>query len=273
MPLHSKILMHWTSPDGIPARGKGEPVSEYGKKLCANDIIELYSERLKKILSEGLRFGRIVEEHWFNEYREMPADEICFTEMRITESSKETDEIDSRGKKRTNSINDRYGYLGIGLHRKYVVKNYGNPVFYVENNEHSNLVTDAYYIKEKANDTEISVRIEKLISFMKMMGTNTKDHYYKNYDDMEWRIALDNDTKRKIDKRVGMHPPDVIRREDGKYYLILNMQCKNCVECIVFPHEDVMNGCIDELMGDQFFDGFKHNNMPIFTTINRIRHL
>jgi hypothetical protein len=265
--------MHWTSPCGIPVRKKGEPVSEYGKKLCTKEAIKLYAERLKSLLIKGIRFGKIVEEHWFNENREMPVDEICFTEMRLTESSKETEEIDSKGKKRTNSINDRYGYLGIGLHRKYVVKNHGNPVFYVENNELSNLVSNAYYIKDNTNDAEISARIDKIISYMKMMGINRKDHYYKNYDDMEWRIALDNETKKRIDNKIDGRLPNVKRRKDSKYYLTLELQCETCVECIVFPHEKVLNDCIEELAGDQFFDDFKHSNMPILTTINRIRHL
>ena len=198
--VHSKILVHWTL------------------KLAEESTIKDLEIRLNSILSpkEGLKFSKPEGEK---------CKMLCFTETRLSDSV-------TGGRK----FQEIYGILGIGLHRKIVIKNGGNPVFYI----------NPY---DTANINGLIDENSKIRNYLKKMNQNmpksNEEYDLNNYDDLEWRII----------------------QKDNQEYLKLSPY-ENCIECIIFPNEDIKKQCmaiLKKYFCDQYF--------PIVTTLNRTKHL
>lgn len=189
MPIHPKILVHWTSPKDtngtkIMMDRKKQSVNDYCKKFINYD--KDFRELLQSILENGLRFNPIHESNWFGGTElKLPIDNLCFTELKLSDTADESNKNHC----------DRYGYLGIGLSRKFVMKNFGNPVFYVDRKDRLKLEAS---VRDLSQNTAQKSKVEKLLAQMKPMDTNDGDDYFGNYDDLEWRITLDNELKDQI---------------------------------------------------------------------------
>jgi len=99
----------------------------------------------------------------------------CFTEIKLSMAKSHAQE---------------YGNLGIGVIREFVIERYGNPVFYVTNGDHSNIVTCAIKIRDFLDKTDQNIlgEFRTLLSYFKKMGEqNSNDLLY--YDELEWRIT------------------------------------------------------------------------------------
>ncbi len=234
--VHTKILVHWTL------------------KESENIDKESYINRLSSILKDGLRFGKVDES--FNSKNgsikiNTNQDMLCFTETRISKSIFGA-----------NKLPFKYGRLGIGLHRKFVIRNGGNPVFYVNPMDSAdiiNLLDNADFLR----------------CFVKPMNEDKViedwDEYdLSHYDDLEWRIIPDRNEslrskfKTKYDS-LGKY--SIQKKEDGYYYLSL-ADAEEYIECIIFPDEKIQNACMDTILS--FFKG---KRIPIITTWNRLKHL
>lgn len=108
---HSKLLVHWTGQTSF-------------ESLPAADKIDKYAERLKDWYQKGL-FTRRADElvlrlpepgHGYVNKPHMELVRICFTEIRLSQAK---------------SHSQRYGRLGIGFSRDYIVNKGGRPVIYV----------------------------------------------------------------------------------------------------------------------------------------------
>jgi hypothetical protein len=108
--LHRRLLFHWTGP---------KPSGPVRKRADR----EKYLDLLCSILQSGLRYSVPGEENteWIVE-NEIGATHpmLCFSEWGVGESS---------------SHSGRYGFMGLGFTRKFVMKSGGRPVVYLPNEE------------------------------------------------------------------------------------------------------------------------------------------
>jgi hypothetical protein len=100
MDIHSKILVHWT--------GKKDNGSAYIKD-------QEYVERLKNYYKNGL-FAKRTSEDSIRKWKIKNLVRICFTEIRLSQ-------VQTHAK--------RYGKLGIGFSRDFIMNKGGRPVIYI----------------------------------------------------------------------------------------------------------------------------------------------
>ena len=235
--VHSKILVHWTL------------------KEQSGDSAEVCKQRLVDILRDGLWFGEVTESFPLFERNVSPIKRkmLCFTETRL-----------SQAVSGSNKLPFKYGRLGIGLHRKFVVRNGGNPVFYVN-------------AMDSANIAQMMNENVELRCFVKTMNDPERDkkqtwdeHGFSHYDDLEWRILPDfyPTLKNKYKNSAPALSEYAVHQDsNGKYYLKLINE-KPCLECIIFPDEKSKDACMQTL-----FEFFRQGTLPILTTLNRLKHL
>jgi hypothetical protein len=160
MGSHSKILVHWTGKDIENRHGANKA--------------ELYVERLKDDLEKGLFTKRISEDsirNWKIKYLLR----ICFTEIRLSQAEKHA---------------ERYGKLGIGFTRDFIMNKGGRPVIYIPHKADNRLLEDSIKsVYEKSKDNEEIHKSSKWIMAHVKRMSNGKDEDY--YEEMEWRIIHD----------------------------------------------------------------------------------
>ena len=106
--IHRQLLFHWTAPKKL-----GEP-RKRSEHLA-------YLDLLKGILNEGLRFSTPGSEHaeWIERGKiEASRPMICLSEWGLADSRAHA---------------GRYGKMGFGFTRKFIMKKGGRPVIYVPN--------------------------------------------------------------------------------------------------------------------------------------------
>ena len=168
--LHTKFLVHWTGKDF-----HAPPTNPLDDKIRKH-----YVARLADILKNGFFMRRNTEEServhdaeggWI----QGAIARTCFTEIKLSMAKRHAQE---------------YGSLGIGITREFVIERYGNPVFYVTNGDHSNIVTCARKIHDflAKTDQDVFLEFRTLMGYLKKMGEqNSDDLVY--YDELEWRIV------------------------------------------------------------------------------------
>ena len=101
MSIHSKFLVHWTGKDI--------------EKGCKGKKSKLYVERLKSDLERGL-FAKRTEEDAIRKTKIKNLLRLCFTEIRLSQAQTHA---------------KRYGKLGIGFTRDFIMNKGGRPVIYI----------------------------------------------------------------------------------------------------------------------------------------------
>ncbi len=198
--VHPKILVHWTM------------------KLSDNPTPDMVTDRLKNILSDQ---GGLLYNWPKNEKVKM----LCFTETRLSES------IAGAVK-----LQEKYGVMGIGLHRKYVMSHGGNPVFYI----------NPFDTAELRKELPSGSRIRHFMKDMNEKPPRDSEVYdLRHYDDLEWRIVFP---------------------EGSPKYLRLTRE-RSCVECIILPNDDCKASCM-EFLKEYFYE----DHFPVVSTLNRIKH-
>lgn len=158
----------------------------------------------------------------------------CFTEIKLSMAKSHAQE---------------YGALGIGVTREFVIVRYGNPVFYVTNGDHSNIVVCARKIRDfldrpDCKFKEVLCEFEILLGYFKKMGEqNSDDLIY--YDELEWRIVHLKrlETERRItvqDKNEHIYRIK-LEREDVKVLVFPDKQTKD----LALENRDIL-GLIDK---------------------------
>lgn len=118
--LHTKFLIHWTGKKWLQ------------NELC-DDIRNQYINRLIDVLQHGFFMKPGNETIWGANKASITAhiSRTCFTEIKLSLAAQHA---------------KKYGSLGIGVNRKYVLERYGGPVFYVQNGINSNIIENVYKV-------------------------------------------------------------------------------------------------------------------------------
>lgn len=147
--LHRRLLFHWTGKNGERA----------SKPQTRQDRVK-YLDILASILEKGLRFSKPSQDHteWIEkDLVEAKHPMLCFSEWGMTESA---------------AHSGRYGYMGLGFTRRFVIEKGGRPVIYV-NNTKSDPFRKAIlgligFAKDAASeDAKVLRHVEQLSGYLK----------------------------------------------------------------------------------------------------------
>jgi hypothetical protein len=161
MTIHSKILVHWTGKD-IETNPDQDEKSQ------------LYVERLKDDLQQGLYAKPTVEDSIRN-VKLKGITRLCFTEIRLSQVQTHA---------------ERYGKLGLGFPRDFIMNKGGRPVIYIPFEPPADdyvleaSIKDVY--EKSANHPEIKESSVLILAYVKRMSNENNDDYY---EEMEWRIV------------------------------------------------------------------------------------
>jgi hypothetical protein len=205
--IHTKFLIHWA---GKKFHMPTDPLND--------ELRDKYVETLINIFENGFEMGRGKEEivDLDGKLLETFVSRVCFTEIKLSLARKHA---------------ERYGLLGIGVDRDFVLKRYGNPVFYM-----------------KSGDSNVAVNANKVLDFLKKLKHEKKDTilleyrtllaYFKNmndkdsddltyYDELEWRITHLN----RLEDEGRLSVVD-----EANYVYLLKLKPAD-VKVLVFPDE------------------------------------
>jgi hypothetical protein len=221
MGIHSKFLLHWTGKKDI-------------ETFCDNIKAQKYVDRLKDYYENGL-FLRKTTEPTIRKLKIKNLLRICFTEIRLSQAQTHA---------------DRYGKLGIGFTRDFIMNKGGRPVIYIPFKADICLLEESIrnvYENSKGNQT-IQRSIKWLFTYVKRMSDNNGD---ENYEEMEWRLVYDESPDNK-DFTKG--------KEKGTFRFKF---AASDVKVIVFPDEPTKEMSFNDTTLQRIFS----QHRPIMTTL------
>ena len=232
--LHTTFLIHWTGKD---FHGPGIELND--------DIRNQYIDRLMNVLEYGFFMKPGNETIWGANGEEITGSisRTCFTEIKLSLAKQHA---------------TKYGSLGIGVNRKYILERYGGPVFYVQNGRNSNIIENFYKVNSFLNRLSqgiagieaIKLEFAVILAYLKNMSERDSEELIY-YDELEWRITH-------------------LNRLDGKYVtthdaskFIYRIKIKpDDIKVIVFPDSKTKN------MALQRKDIHELINNPICATLD-----
>jgi len=248
MPVHSKFIVHWTKPKdkkNIDPRNWGKGIGEEYDKL--------YVQLLESILDPKKGLLMNFEKGEVNADLTTNLKQVCFTEMRLRDVAYPS------------TINKDYGYLGIAFHREFIIERGGNPVFYLENRDNSNIIrnfvklyADIKTKKEGSQRKELLISMQAVLGYLKPMSKSQDIEHFANYEDLEWRVV---DQERLRKNKYAVEMPDT-----GELYLKYGPED---VKFIIFPRHQTKKRALDFLA--EYFSNFKIQ-IPGFITVNETTH-
>jgi hypothetical protein len=183
-PVHSDFLVHWT---GLDIDNQYDPNWEQSNdpKLNAT-IVEPYIKRLKNILEYGLWMTSSDNDQpliYKKKINRKPFSRTCFTELKLSE---------------TRVHAKRFGRLGIGVKRPFVMGRKGAPVIYFRE-EFGNWFF-ASFEKDKVGETSIPDNAwwAYYLKSMNEGETNLGYMQYKNFDESEWRVVFSEEIRKRF---------------------------------------------------------------------------
>jgi len=222
MAIHSKILVHWTGKDIETNHDKDEKP-------------QLYVDRLKDDLLEGLYAKPTIEDS-IRGLKIKDITRLCFTEIRLSQAKTHA---------------DRYGKLGIGFSRDFIMNKGGRPVIYIpfeppaDNYLLEASIRNVY--KESKNHHEINASSILILAYVKRMSDRNKINDY--YEEMEWRIVHHAD-----DKIIKNTVNDIHR---------LKFKMSD-IEVIIFPDSKTKQLSLE----DNYIKECLSKHMPIIATLD-----
>lgn len=192
-PVHSDFLVHWTGSD---IDNEWDPNWEKRNNPKLNqDIIKPYVDRLKNILQYGvwmtssktdqpLRYnGEIVERPPF--YR------ACFTELKLSEARVHA---------------KRFGRLGIGVKRPFVMFKKGAPVVYF-----CEAFGNWFFVPLEKDQKKIALPSDPCWAYyLKSMNEGEANGgylQYTNFQESEWRVIYSKEIEKKFGEVSGIVEP------------------------------------------------------------------
>ena len=180
-PAHSDYLIHWTGHD-IDADNDAE---WYTGHMSTTDstVTDLYMGRLKSILKHGLWMTDDDETVTMKDtsYARPSHCRTCFTELKLSMI---------RGHSR------RYGRLGIGFKRFFLLNRFGRPMVYYHDSRKDWFEPNMWHSPSDSYD-------EFFACFLKQMSEKTPDTtmQYTFYDESEWRIIYSSEIAERLKAR------------------------------------------------------------------------
>lgn len=227
MNIHSKILVHWTGKD-IENRPDIEKAQLYVKRLTDYYKNGLYAKRTDEDTIRGRKIINIVR--------------LCFTEIRFSQVQTHA---------------DRYGKLGIGFTRDFIINKGGRPVIYIpfEPPPEGRLLEDSIRNAYKISGDNQGMResLKWITAHVKRMTNEDKEDYY---EESEWRIVFDESPKNRHFTESGTA---------GIYRLLFEA---SDIKIIVFPDEYIRQKSLKNEIIKKFFS--KH--MPLMATLDDCRN-
>jgi hypothetical protein len=227
MGIHSTILVHWTGKKDIEC----EP---------ENIRPESYLERLIDYYQNGL-FAKRVTEGTIRKWKIKNIIRICFTEIRLSQAQTHA---------------KRYGKLGIGFARDFILNKGGRPVIYIPHtaNEDSRLLEDSIKnVYEKSKDNKDNKEVHKsskwIMAHVKRMSNGKSEDYY---EEMEWRLVYDESPNHKH-----------FTKGKGKDIFRVKFKASD-IKVIIFPDEDIKQIISKNKIIRKFFS----EHMPIMATLD-----
>jgi hypothetical protein len=242
--MRLSLLVHWTGKDICPDRNN---LSDSQRRD--------YVARARSILRDGFWMTR-PNERLIGSIPGLNAtysscdyviDVTCFTEVRLSQA-----ELHSR----------RYGLLGIGVERKFVLDRRGGPVHYVRNAHRESVVGNSLALLSHLQATgphDQAKLVRRNIGFLKPMSNPEQDDY-AYLDEHEWRITHTFEEEKAVliavtglDRpvyRIPVQPGDV--------------------RLVVFPDAATRYAANDDEQILGFFQAVKRR-MPVFLTVEECR--
>jgi hypothetical protein len=231
MGIHSKFLIHWTGngKGGIESKPESIRPKLYLERLIDYYQKGLFAKRTDEAVIRGMNLKNIIR--------------LCFTEIKLSQAQKHA---------------ERYGKLGIGFTRDFIMNKGGRPVIYIpfKAKKDGRLLEDS--LKKVYDNSEDNAEIRKsfkyIMAHVKRMsnGKDEDDENYENYyEEMEWRIVHDEKPTNKHfqkGKSIGIHR--------------LKFEASD-VQLIVFPNDYIKQMALEDPDLKMHFS--KH--MPILVTL------
>ena len=220
MGIHSHILVHWT----------GKDIENYPEDQRS----QLYVERLKDDLQEGL-YTKTTEEDVIRGWKIKNITRLCFTEIRLSQAQTHA---------------GRYGRLGLGFARDFIMNKGGRPVIYIPFDAvaESSLLEDSIRnVFEKSKDyEEIHTSSKWIMTHVKRMWNEKDDDYY---EEMEWRLV--HGPNNNYFKSIG----------DGVHRLEFEA---SDIKVIIFPDENTKQLSLK----DDYIRKYSSDHMPIMAILD-----
>jgi len=227
---HSKLLVHWTGQTSFESLPDADKTDKYADRLKDWYQKGLFTKKKDELLLRLPRPGQgyVKKPH-------MDLVRLCFTEIRLSQAK---------------SHSKRYGKLGIGFNRDYIVNKGGRPVIYVPWEAQFRLLDECIWQAWEKAKSQGSDGIEKLLkwilAFCKLMSNGEPEDspkYEDYYEEMEWRLVYGEslDTS-------GTFVPDAA--EPDAYRMKFE---PSDVVVIVFPNNEVMRKTLNDINMKAFF--------------------
>ena len=219
--IRSKFLIHWTGKD----------------KYSSQEYIELLEGICKKglFMNQGKRKKMQGKN---NSWIKRDIARTCFTEIKLSQVKKHA---------------EKYGYLGIGFHRNFVLEREGNPVFYTQNSDKSHIIQNLSFIYGRIKDKKEQLKaLEIILGYLKPMSEFNKNDNLEYYDEMEWRIVRTDEI---------LKGGYITEYEKGKYSIKIKAED---IKIIIFPDQETQK----LFLKNQYLATFFKSHSPIMVLLD-----
>ncbi|MHB1349913.1 MAG: abortive infection system antitoxin AbiGi family protein [Desulfobulbaceae bacterium] len=162
MTIRSEFLVHWTGSD-IESHGNKNKPELYLKRLLDDYANGLFAKRTDEAVVRRMTLKGIIR--W------------CFTEIRLSQADQHA---------------ERFGRLGIGFTREFIMGKGGRPVIYIpfDAADSSRLLEDSIrrVHDNSARDSDVQRSARYIMAHVKRMGDGPAT--YEHFEEMEWRMLI-----------------------------------------------------------------------------------
>ena len=163
---------------------------------------------------------------------------ICFTEIRLSQANEHA---------------RRYGKLGIGFARKFIMHRGGRPVIYVPYEPHDGLLENSIKTvhersKDKPDLEDIHRSAKYILTHVKRMWDENNDEFF---EEMEWRLVYDESPDNEHFEAVG----------SGVFRFKF---VPSDIKVVIFPDKDTKKAALE----DDYVGKLLSEHMPIMATLD-----
>ena len=163
MNIHPDILIHWTDRKWV-----GQDPTDKLRSAYVERLISFYRNGLW--LTDQADAVEAIHGAFDNKTSIHPGAILCLTELRLSLVEKHI---------------GRYGSLGIGFRRSFMMQKGANPVFYLQNDDAGVVNTNLGLLHDAAQERP---GLHLFLSYVKAMSKE-KGQDLSQYDEMEWRLV------------------------------------------------------------------------------------